>query len=57
MIQKGLIKLDEKKNEETVGREGEIQAADSKVKIFVIPTDEEGAIAKDTYALATGKES
>jgi acetate kinase len=49
------IKLDDAKNEETIGKEGEIQTDDSKVKIFVIPTDEEGAIAKDTYALAIGE--
>ena len=49
------ILLDETKNMATVGgKEGEIQSAASRVKIFVIPTNEEGAIAKDTYALATG---
>ncbi len=49
------IKLDPAKNQATVGKEGEIHASDSKVKVFVIPTDEEGAIARDTYAIASGK--
>ncbi len=33
------------------GEAGEISAADSKVKVFVIPTDEEYMIAQDTAAL------
>lgn len=46
------IKLDSDKNRKFVNRtEGEIQAKDSQVKIFVIPTDEEQAIAKDTFAI------
>ena len=44
------IKLDEEKNN-TFGGDREISAADSKVKILVIPTDEEFMIAKDTYDL------
>jgi acetate kinase len=47
------ITLDPRKNEEAVGTEASIQAADSRVGILVIPTDEEAAIAKDTYAIAT----
>jgi acetate kinase len=47
------IKLDDRKNERAVGREAEIQSDDSKVRVFVIPTDEETAIAKDTFAIAT----
>ena len=31
------------------GEEMDISAADSKVKILVVPTDEEMTIAKDTY--------
>jgi len=49
------IRLDNSKNSATAGIEGEIQAKDSKIKIMVIPTNEEAAIAKDTYLLATGK--
>lgn len=48
------VKIDMAKNQDTVGKEGGIHAADSRVKVFVIPTDEEGAIAHDTYAIATG---
>jgi acetate kinase len=47
------ITLDPRKNEEAVGAEASIQAADSKVRVLVIPTDEEAAIAKDTFAIAT----
>ncbi len=46
------INLDEEKNNGLVGTEGEIQANNSKIKIFVIPTNEEGAIALDTYSTA-----
>ncbi len=44
-------KIDPAKNK-TRGVEAEVQAADSKVKIFVIPTNEELMIAKDTAQLA-----
>jgi acetate kinase len=47
------IQLDTAANEKTIGREGEIQTAGSKVRLFVIPTNEEAAIAKDTYLVAT----
>ena len=56
MVCEGLdwmgIKIDPAKNE---GKrtEGEISADDSRVKIFVIPTNEELAIARDTLALVT----
>ena len=43
------IKLDKEKNDGLRGEEAEISAADSKVKILVVPTDEEMTIAKDTY--------
>jgi acetate kinase len=46
------IRLDPEKNAATVRREGLISAADSRVRVYVIPTDEEAAIAKDTYGLA-----
>ena len=45
------VKIDPVKNK-TRGVEAEVQADDSKVKIFVIPTNEELMIAKDTAALA-----
>lgn len=45
------VKIDAEKNN-IRGKEAEVQTADSKVKIFVIPTNEELMIAKDTAALA-----
>ncbi len=45
------VKIDPVKNK-TRGVEAEVQADDSRVKIFVIPTNEELMIAKDTAALA-----
>ncbi len=54
MVFEGLeglgIKLDPEKNN-TFGGDRVISADDSKVKILVIPTDEEFMIAKDTYDL------
>ncbi|MBC5647236.1 acetate/propionate family kinase [Christensenella tenuis] len=43
------VKLDKEKNDGLRGEEMDISAPDSKVKILVIPTDEEMTIAKDTY--------
>ena len=45
------IKLDEKKNNTRESGERIISADDSKVKVLIIPTDEEFMIAKDTYDL------
>jgi acetate kinase len=42
------IKIDEKANERAVGCEKDISAADGRVKVFVIPTNEELVIAMDT---------
>jgi acetate kinase len=43
------ISLDEEKNAATVGgKEGEISRADARVKVYVIPTNEELLIARDT---------
>ena len=42
------VKLDAEKNAKVRGVEAEISAPDSKVKIWVIPTNEELAIARDT---------
>ncbi len=49
------VKLDEEKNAATHGVEAEISAPDSKVKVFVIPTNEEIVIARDTKRLVEGK--
>lgn len=45
------VKLDEKLNVTTKGRRGKISAEDSKVEVWVIPTDEELMIARDTKRL------
>ena len=45
------IKLDPARNAAARGQECDISAPDSRVKVFVIPTNEEAAIAKDTYEL------
>ncbi|MGI5911979.1 MAG: acetate/propionate family kinase [Syntrophomonadaceae bacterium] len=45
------IKMDTNKNN-VRGKEVEVSAEDSKVKIFVIPTNEELVIARDTFRLA-----
>ena len=49
------IKLDENKNEELnhTTKPVEIQAADSRVKILIIPTNEEWQIAKEVVNLVT----
>ncbi|TLD82378.1 acetate kinase [Helicobacter sp. MIT 11-5569] len=49
------ITLDEQANLDTVGKEGIISTKDSKVKVCVIPTNEELMIARDTRALVLGK--
>lgn len=45
------IKLDKEKNKKNFGEEEIISLPDSKVKVVVVPTDEELLIAKDTMAL------
>ena len=45
------IKLDDEKNHKNFGEEEIISAADSRVKVVVVPTDEELMIASDTLAL------
>ena len=48
------IVLDKAANNATVrGKEGEINAPQSRVKVFVIPTDEEMAIARDTARIVS----
>ncbi len=50
------IRIDNAVNEETRGEEKLISAADSKVKVVVIPTDEELMIARDTEAIVNGRQ-
>ena len=46
------IKVDDEKNKKAIrGVQGEISADDSKIKVFVIPTNEELMIAKETAEL------
>lgn len=47
------VHLDENANLATVGKEGIISTADSKVKVCVIPTNEELVIAQDTYEIVS----
>ncbi|MDF2502760.1 MULTISPECIES: acetate kinase [Clostridium] len=47
------IKIDKKKNEQTIGNDADISAADSKTKVLVIPTNEELMIARDTRDIVT----
>jgi acetate kinase len=42
------LALDEGRNAQAVGQEAEVSAAGSRVKIYVIPTNEELLIARDT---------
>ena len=46
------IQIDDKANKAAVGKEADITVPGNKTKVFVIPTNEEAAIAKDTYELA-----
>ncbi len=46
------FKIDREKNDAIrFGKEGLVSAADSKIPVYVIPTDEEVMIARDTYRL------
>jgi len=47
------VQLDEEKNRKNFGEEEIISTPDSKVKVVVVPTDEELLIASDTLALVT----
>ena len=49
------IELDQDGNMGAVGTECEISSGTSAIKIFVIPTNEEMAIAKDTYEISMQK--
>jgi len=50
MDQLGIL-VDEKRNEVHVGVPGEIQGTTSRIKVLIIPTNEELAIARDTFKL------
>jgi len=51
------IQLDQTANEAVTAQEAEISTKDSTTRVFVIPTDEHAAIAKDTFELTTQKQS
>ena len=48
------LRIDPEKNEQMVGREGQISTDDSKLHAFAIPTDEELLIARDTVRVIGG---
>ncbi len=50
------VKIDKDINDNNHGDEEVISTADSKVKVVVIPTDEEYMIARDTEAIVEGRE-
>jgi acetate kinase len=49
------LRLDEKKNQQMVGQEGQISTDDSSLHAYVIPTDEELVIARDTVRCILGE--
>jgi len=49
------LKLDASRNQEAVGREDKISTQDSKLLAYVIPTDEELLIARDTVRVISGE--
>jgi acetate kinase len=49
------LKVDKGRNEQAVGKEGQISTDDSKLKAYVIPTDEELLIARDTVRCIAGE--
>jgi acetate kinase len=49
------LKLDASRNQETVGREGQISTDDSKLLAYAIPTGEELLIARDTVRVIRGE--
>ncbi len=50
------VQLDYAANQTAIAKEAEINTKDSEVKIFVIPTNEQAAIANDTYELTRDKQ-
>jgi acetate kinase len=49
------VKLDEERNQQTKGKPGPISVDDSKLPVWVIPTDEELLIARDTVRCVLGE--
>ena len=49
------LKLDKAKNEQAIGKEEQISTGDSRLHAFVIPTDEELLIARDTVRCILGE--
>jgi acetate kinase len=47
------IEIDPRKNEAAVKAEADVSAPAARTKVLVIPTNEEAAIANDTYVIAT----
>ncbi len=50
------VKIDEALNAKTRGTETILSTPDSKVKVVVVPTDEELTIARDTEAIVSGRQ-
>ena len=48
------VKLDKEANNEMFGKEGKISSDDSKVLVYVVPTNEELMIAKETQRIVNG---
>jgi acetate kinase len=51
------IRLDPVANQAATSREADISDPESRIKVFVIPTNEEAAIANDTYELTSRRTS
>jgi acetate kinase len=49
------LKIDEGRNQQTVGKEGQISTDDSTLHAYAIPTDEELLIARDTVRCILGE--
>jgi len=49
------IAIDDQRNESAQGTETEISAGGSRVRVFVVPTNEELLIAHDTFAIVSGQ--
>jgi acetate kinase len=45
------LSLDERRNESAIGTEGSISTAEARIQVFVIPSDEEAVIARQTAVL------
>ena len=50
------IAFDERRNQDLASDGGVISQDGSRVQVLVIPTDEEGMIAEDTYDIVAGRE-